>query len=156
MPDNLDSQESQDLIQQGPMRERPIEMFLQKYELFAHDHEVLQHKVWWLFWLRFELQRTERRKKASDQVAWDNHSLEKTLSCNAERPSANWEHVQQYLQPFLSITKELLGYTRLNKEAVIPLWGEIPKPWTWTQWRCCVTNRGCLGAGDGMITERGC
>lgn len=61
--------------------------------------------------------------KASDQVAWDNHSLEKTLSCNAERPRANWEHVQQYLQPFLSITKELLGHTRLNKEAVIPLWG---------------------------------
>ncbi|KAK2521042.1 Insig1 [Columba guinea] len=73
--------------------------------------------------------RTERYKKASDQVAWDNHSLEKTLSCNAERPTANCEHVQQYLQPFLSITKELLGHKRLNKEAVIPLWGEIPKPW---------------------------
>lgn len=60
---------------------------------------------------------------ALQKLAWDNHSLERALSCNAERPTANWEHAQQYLQPFLSITKELLGHTGLNKGVVIPFLG---------------------------------
>lgn len=45
------------------------------------------------------------------------------MFCNVERSTANWEHAQQYLQPFLPITKELLGHAGLNKGVVIPLGG---------------------------------
>ena len=103
------------------MTERLTEMFLHKGKLFACDHGVLQDRRSGGFCgCTLKCSVPERQKKASDQVAWDKHSLERTLSCNAERPTASWEHAQQHLQPLLSTIKELLGHAGLTKGVVIP------------------------------------